>query len=158
MQIWPFVVDDAGLVQTQRKEIPMANKITYTRDSAGDYQTRFNKRELKVLETALTDSNQYGVSSLAAAAADYAITDVDGYSTFVVNDAITITMPAAATNVGRILTFSLVAAAVLTIAQNADDANIGGADADYTTLDAAGDSAQFVCNGAQWVLIGSTIA
>jgi hypothetical protein len=91
----------------------------------------------------------------AASAADYAILDDDGISTVVVNDAITITMPAPATNVGRKILFVQKAAAVLTIAQNASE-NIAGAAASFVFLDAAGDYAEFVCDGTDWLLADQT--
>lgn len=130
---------------------------TYVRGSAGDYQARHNKRELKTIETAV-NAWSYGVSNLAAGAADYAVTSTDGYNVFIANDEITVTMPPAASSVGRRIAFSTTAAATFTVAQNADGADIAGANADYTALDAAGDTAEFLCNGVEWVLVGSTIA
>ena len=133
----------------------MANEFTI--GSASDYPKKHNKRELKVIETTRDDAKKSG-SYLAAAAADYAITDTDGFSTFVVNDAITITLPAVATNVGRVITFTQIGTATLTIAQNADGAEIAGADADYTALDAGGDTATLICDGVAWFLGFSSIA
>ena len=130
---------------------------TYTRGTAKDYPQTHNDREKKLLETALSDTT-YGVSELAAAAADYAITATDGYSTFIVNDAITVTLPDASDNAGRRILFVQLGTATLTIAQNADDANINGADADLTTLDAAGDRIELVSTGAEWLAVSSTIA
>ena len=131
---------------------------TYTRDSAGNYPTQHNKREEKVIETALHTAPTYGVKEIAASGDDYAITNTDGYSTFLVNDAVTITLPNASENVGRRFLFIQKAAATLTIAQNADDANINGADADYTTADAAGDRIELVSTGTEWLAVSSTIA
>lgn len=130
---------------------------TYTRGTAKDYPQAHNDREKKLLETALSDTT-YGVSELAAAAADYAITDTDGYSTFIVNDAITVTLPDASDNAGRRILFIQLGTATLTIAQNADGANINGAGADLTTLDAAGDRAELVSTGSEWLVVSSTIA
>lgn len=134
----------------------MAN--TYVRDTAGNYPVKHNKRELKVIETTLSSIASNGVSELAAAAADYAVTDTDGYISFIVNDAISITMPTAATNAGRKIQFVQLGTAVLTLVQNADDANINGADANYVGMDAAGDRAEFISTGAEWLLVSSTIA
>ena len=78
----------------------------------------------------------------------------DGIRTVVVNDAITITMPPVATSVGRKITFVQLSAAVLTIAQNADDANIAGADTDFIFLDAASDYAEVVSDGLEWLVAG----
>lgn len=134
----------------------MAN--SYSRDTALNYPQSHNNRELKTIETALAATATHGVSELAAAAADYAVLDLDGYHTFLVNDAITVTLPAVATNAGRRIMFVQKAAAVLTIGQNADGANINGADADYVALDAAGDRAELICDGAEWLVVSSTIA
>jgi hypothetical protein len=134
----------------------MAN--TYTRGTAGDYPQQHNKREKKVIETALTSAALHGVKSFAASAPDYAITTTDGYHTFIVNDAVTITLPDASDNEGRRLLFIQKAAAVLTIAQNADSAEIAGANANYVALDAAGDRAELASDGTEWVVVSSTIA
>ena len=133
----------------------MAN--TFTRGTASEYPKKHNKRELKVIETVLTDST-HGTSELAASAADYAITATDGYNTFIVNDAISLTMPNAADNAGRRILFVQLGTAVLTLVQNADDANIAGADANYVAMDAAGDRAELVSTGLEWLVVSSTIA
>lgn len=62
-----------------------------------------------------------------------------------------ITMPAVAT-VGRTIVFVQVDAAVMTITQNADGAEINGVDASYTALDNALDTATFISDGTQWLL------
>jgi hypothetical protein len=99
-----------------------------------------------------------GVRNFAAAASDYAMLADDGIETAFANDAITLTLPVAASNKGRRILFVQLAAAVLTIAQNADDANIDGADADYVALDAANDRAELVSTGTEWLVVSSTIA
>ena len=134
----------------------MAN--TFSRSDVKSYQQTHNYREKKVIETALANVPSYAVSELAASAADYAILDKDGYGVFIVNDAITITLPDASDNAGRRILFIQLGTAVLTIEQNADDANIAGADSDYTALDAAGDRAELVSTGAEWLVVSSTIA
>lgn len=138
----------------------MAN--SYASGDAGNYPTRHNKRELKVIETAVNEvvenAPTVGVSSLAALAADVVITATDGLETFIVNDAISITLPVAADNIGRKFTFVQLGTAVLTIAQNADDANIGGFDTDFVSCDAAGDRIEIISTGVEWLTVSSTIA
>jgi hypothetical protein len=134
----------------------MAN--TYTRGTAKDYPQSHNNREKKLMETVFATAPTYGVKECAASAADYAITNTDGYNCFIVNDAITITLPDASENTGRRILFIQKAGAVLTVAQNTDGANIAGADANYTSLDAAGDRAELVSSGTEWLVVSSTIA
>jgi DNA topoisomerase IB len=163
----------------------MAN--SYSEGDAGVYPTRHNKRELKVIETAkaftpsaATDFTTLPgtpaapndaddainklaaaspkVSYSAAAADDFAIATGDGVTQVVVNDAIAVTLPPAADNVGRSIYFCQRGSATLTITQNADGANIAGADASYTALDAANDFANLYCDGTEWILFGTAIA
>lgn len=131
---------------------------SFDKDEVGSYPLKHNKRELKLIETVYANLASRKSAEFAAAAADYAILDADGYEVILVNDQITITLPAASTNAGRRILFVQKAAAVLTVAQNADGANIAGADSDYTSLDAAGDRAELVCTGAEWLVVSSTIA
>lgn len=86
----------------------------------------------------------------AAAAANYAILDNDGLDTIIVNDEITITMPAPANNVGRKILFVQKGAAVLTIAQNSSE-SIAGVAGSFIFLDDAGDYAEFVSDGTNWL-------
>ena len=104
----------------------------------------------------LTNREVGGTLHLAAAAADTALATGDGYNEVFVNDEITVTMPPAVS--GRRIKFTQIGTAVLTVAQNADDANIAGADTDYVALDAAGDTATFYCDGTEWLLVESSIA
>lgn len=134
----------------------MAN--SFDKDEVGSYPLKHNKRELKLIETVYANASSRKVVELAAAAADYAITNTDGYEVVLVNDAITVTLPDASENAGRRILFVQKAAEVLTVAQNADGANIAGSDADYTALDAAGDRAELVSTGAEWLIVSSTIA
>jgi len=132
-----------------------ANSLS--RSGIGLYPQNLNTREKKVIE-AVNGNPLLRVKSIAASGADYAILAKDGFDTFIVTDAVTITMPVAADNEGRKISFVQKAAAVLTVAQNADDANIGGADENFVSMDAAGDRAEFICDGAQWLTVSSTIA
>ena len=134
----------------------MANN-TFVRGTVGNYPTVHNSQIKKGIETALHTAPNYGTNILAAAAADYAILTDDGYNTFVVADAITVTLPNALANKGRKLAFLQLGTATLTIAQNVDDANINGADADFTTINAANDRAEFISSGTEWLLVTSTI-
>ena len=131
---------------------------TFTRGDEGNYPTAHNKREKRLIDTIYSNSEAHGVSELAAEAADYAITTLDGYKVFIVNDGITITLPDASDNAGRKILFIQLGSATLVIGQNADDANIAGADADLTTLNAAGDRIELVSTGIEWLEISSTIA
>jgi len=134
-----------------------ANSLS--RSGIGLYPQNLNTRERKVIE-AVNGNPLLRVKSIAAAGADYAILAKDGFETFIANDAVTITMPVAADNEGRKISFIQKAAGVtiLTVAQNADGANINGADANFVTMNTAGDRAEFICDGAEWLLVSSTIA
>ena len=131
-----------------------ANSLS--RSGIGAYPQNLNTREKKVIE-AVNGNPLLRVKSIAGTT-PYAILAKDGFDTFIVNDAVTITMPVAADNEGRKISFIQKAAAVLTVAQNADDANIGGADTNFVSMDAAGDRAEFICDGAEWLTVSSTIA
>jgi len=132
-----------------------ANQVT--RANIGVYPQNINTREKRVVE-AVIGNPSLQVKSIAATGADYAVLDRDGYATFVVNDAVTITLPEAAANEGRRLLFIQKGTAVLTIAQNADAADIAGANSDYVSADAAGDRVELVSDGTEWLVVSSTIA
>lgn len=131
----------------------MAN--TYNPAAVGSYPQQHNKRELKVLQTAFANAPSQKAKSTTSA---YAIAADDGVEVIVNAGAVTVTMPNALANKGRRILFVQTTANVLTIAQNADDANIDGADANYVALDAAGDRAEFVSTGTEWLVVSSTIA
>lgn len=132
--------------------------------------SRFSKRSAKLAEStkayvdaavavnaaAILDVPNSSVKYLAAAADDFALASGDGYGLVIVNDEIAVTMPVL--EEGRVIRFLQVAVAALTVVQNADGANIAGADATYAALDAAGDTATFYCDGTEWILVESSIA
>ena len=104
----------------------------------------------------VADVPNSSVKYLAAAADDFALASGDGFGLVIVNDEIAVTMPVL--EEGRVIRFLQVATAALTVVQNADGANIAGADATYAALDAAADTATFYCDGSEWILVESSIA
>lgn len=131
----------------------MANSTKNSR-ALGLYPEKFNKRENRLIT--------YGYTAIVADS-DFSIDDTDGIQ-FVRADAtggdVTATLPKAATNKGRVITFLLGTAATnsLIIAQNADDANIDGADANFTALDADDDWIDLYCTGDEWIIVRQSIA
>lgn len=110
----------------------------------------FNTRENRA-----SDHNK---SCLVSSAESVALVEEDCIS-FVRNlGASTITLPPAGSSQGRCISFLQADAAILTVAQNADDANIDGADADFTSLDAADDWAELFCTGSEWLIVKQHIA
>lgn len=110
----------------------------------------FNQRENRLVDHAHT--------LLVSSAESVALSDTDGVS-FVRNAGVsTVTLPPAASCKGRVISFLQVDANTLTIGQNADGANIDGADADFTALDAADDWAELFCTGSEWIILKQHIA
>lgn len=122
------------------------NKIPTTKFFSG---SKINKREKAVSQSI------YGV---AVTDSDYTITSIDGIDHIRNTGANTITLPNAAENKGRCIGFIQVDANIMTIAQNADSANIDGLNLDFTSLDAADDWADLYCTGTEWIIIRQSIA
>lgn len=126
----------------------MANSIKNQKYSS-KYPARFNARE-----GAARDRN----NSLLVSDSAYSILSDDGINFIRNSGAVTITLPKAAENKGRCICFLQADANVLTIAQNADGANIDGANSDFVDLDAANDFAEFFCDGSEWIIVKQYIA
>jgi len=116
--------------------------------------SRFSNGERQLLKS--IDSHiktQLGLDQskeLAALAADYAILTTDGYRYFIANDAIAITLPAAADSIGRSITFLNAGTGAVTIVRNADAANIAGVASTYALGSTAGATIQLLCDGDEW--------
>lgn len=126
----------------------MANSIKNARSSS-KYPSKFNKREI---------SASMRNFSLAVTDSALSLSPDDGITHVRNTGAVTITLPAAAESKGRCISFLQTDAAVLTIAQNADGANIDGADANFTSLDAADDQVELFCDGSEWIIVRQHIA
>lgn len=126
----------------------MANVISNQKLSTPS-RVRSNKREGKLHTT----NNTVLISDAA-----YSFESDDGINYVRNTGAVTITLPNAAANKGRCICFLQTDAAVLTIAQNADGANIDGANADFTALDAADDWAELYSTGTEWIVVKQNIA
>ena len=110
---------------------------------------RFNKREARASST---------LNSLVETDADYTIEADDGIDFVANTGANTVTLPPAAESKGRCIRFRQTDANILTIAQNADGADIDGADADFTDCDAAEDWVELFCTGTEWLVTSQVIA
>ena len=126
----------------------MANSIKNQKYSS-KYPARFNKRE-----GAARDRN----NSLLISDADYSILADDGINYIRNSGANSMTLPVAAENKGRVICFLQADANILTIAQNADSANINGADADFADCDAADDFVELFCDGSEWIIVKQYIS
>lgn len=126
----------------------MANAVHNPRRSA-KYPAKFNQRENRA------STHNYSMAVIDSA---LALKSDDGISFVRATAAATATLPPAAENKGRTICFLQSAAATLTVAQNADGADIDGADADFTSLDAADDWAEFFCTGSEWLIVKQHIA
>lgn len=126
----------------------MANSLKNQKLSS-KFPLKFNKREGK-----LTGGN----NSLMVADTAFSLLSDDGINFVRGTAAITITLPPAAENKGRLITFLTDAANLLTIGQNTDSANIDGANADFTGLDAADDFLDLFCDGTEWIIVREFIA
>jgi hypothetical protein len=115
-----------------------------------DYPKEFNTRENRLI--------RHGHSVLVSSAESFSLSDEDSISAIRKTGASTVTLPPAATSKGRIYSFIQTDAAILTIAQNADSANIDGANADFTALDAADDWCELFCTGSEWIILKQHIA
>jgi hypothetical protein len=126
----------------------MANVIS-NRKNSSLYPQKFNKRE-----------NRASTHNFSCAITDAALElqSDDGINFIRNTGEVTITLPPAAENTGRCISFLQVDAEVLTIAQNADGANIDGADADFDALDAADDWVELYCTGEEWIIVKQSIA
>lgn len=104
-------------------------------------------------------------SSLVVADTSFSLTDKDGISHIrvVIGGAadVDVTLPKAANNTGRVLKFILGdnnTSYKINIVQNADGANIDGADATYALLDATDDQVELFCTGTEWIVVSQNIA
>ena len=104
-------------------------------------------------------------NSLAVLDSDYSITNEDGINFFraeISNAAdLNITMPDAKANEGRVITFFLGDANTsykINLVQNSDGANIDGADATFTALDADDDWCDMFSTGSEWIIIRQSIS
>lgn len=120
--------------------------------SVGIFPARFNKRENKLA------SSNYSSIELTSAEA-YQITDTDGVDFVHVDGASTVTLPQAASNKGRVITFRAHSTAAVVIARNATDlANINKAAADFTAMQTADEWVQLFCTGTEWLIVASRTA
>lgn len=122
------------------------NKVSTTKFFSG---SKINKREKAVSQS---------IATVAVTDSAYSIASDDGIDCFRNAGAVTITLPPAAENKGRCITFLQTDVNTLTIAQNADSANIDGADSDFTSLDAADDWAELYCTGSEWIILKQNIS
>lgn len=122
------------------------NKIPTSKFFSG---SKVNKREKAASQS---------IISVAVTDSAYSITSIDGIDCFRNTGAVTITLPNAIENKGRCIKFIQTDANILTIAQNADDANINGADADFTDCDAADDWVELYSTGTEWIILSQNIA
>lgn len=128
----------------------MANSISnQKRPSRFPLGTGFNKREARMSSHC---------HSCAVVDSAFSLSSDDGIDYVRSSGAITVTLPKAAESAGRRITFLQSDANILTIAQNADGANIDGAASDFTSLDAADDWAEFFCTGSEWIIVKQVIA
>jgi hypothetical protein len=140
--------------------------MAYSKNSEGipryyadrKYPKRMNKRESRMFQAAV-DQALASAPSLSAnsVSADYAILQEDGYMTILSTGANTVTMPVAADNTGRQITFVQLDNNIMTIAQNADSANIDDVNGNYTDLNTADDRSTFLSTGTEWLLMHNTI-
>ena len=97
-------------------------------------------------------------ATLLVSDGDAVIQEDDGINFVRNTGANAITLPEAKRSVGRTICFLQADANIMTITQNADDANIDGADANFTSLDAADDWAELFCDGSEWIIVRQHIA
>ena len=114
------------------------------------YPDQFNTRENRLI--------RYGHSLLVSSAESVSLEDEDAISMIRNTGASTITLPPAASNKGRSIKFFQTDAAVLTIAQNADDANINGADSNFAFTATASNGGELYCDGTEWLFVSLTNA
>lgn len=126
----------------------MANSTKNPRAEAS-FPGKFNKRENRA------STHNY---SCAVTDSDLTLTSSDGINYVRNSGANTITLPPASDNKGRTIAFLQADLNTMTIAQNADSANIDGADADFTALDAADDCCDLFCTGTEWIIVRSSIS
>jgi hypothetical protein len=98
------------------------------------------------------------VTTMVESDTAFSLETEDGIDCIRNTGAVTITLPKVAENKGRCICFLQVDAAILTIAQNADGANIDGANADFTDCDAADDWVELYSTGSEWLIRSLNIA
>lgn len=122
-----------------------------------NYPVNFNKKLNKLIDSRAR-------SAVVLANENYSISD-DSNISFVqataASASCTVTLPNAAKFAGKSIDFRLAAQSSsfkLIIAQNADNANIAGADENYDDADAAGDEITLISTGTEWLVVKAKIA
>lgn len=109
-----------------------------------------NKREKSVSQSSY---------SVIVADTSFSLTSTDGIDAVRATATLTATLPNAAENKGRCICFiNQDLADTLTIAQNADGANIDGAASNLTITGADDEWVELYCTGTEWIILKGNLA